>query len=101
MAHSSHPDEILQREPYFQSKDFHQTKNLLCNLILCLRILSWPSLVREYEASHTPPQAARTLVVDKCYPKFGILVIILTYSEGKNDWRRISLVVLGSLERLT
>ncbi|EDM02186.1 rCG36857, partial [Rattus norvegicus] len=30
MGHHSHSDEILWRELYFQSKDFHQNKNLFC-----------------------------------------------------------------------
>ena len=62
MDHHSHSDEILWRELYFRSKGFHQNKNLFCNLIYYLQILSLRLLSNNAAPLHPPPQAVQTLV---------------------------------------
>lgn len=59
----SHSDEILCRELHFQRKDYHQNRNLFCNLILCLQILSFQLWTDNIEPVCSLPQR-RAVTVD-------------------------------------
>lgn len=90
MGPHSHSDEILRRERYFQSKAFHRNKNLSCNLIQCLPILSpqlWSS--NAVSSSSSPGSVDTVDGWQMLLPDIlGFWRSILTSSE-KNGWRNL------------
>jgi len=70
-GHHSHSDEILWRVLYFQSKDFHQNKNLFCNLINVFKFCHFNSgQIKQGFLVFLPKQCRHLRMVDKCcYPK--------------------------------